>query len=287
MRSALLLALLLALAACDDRPTSADPWVWLDNGSIRLGVLRTSGAAIGWLSEPGGVNLVNHHDRGRLIQQSWYGDPDGSEWNGKPWVWNPVQGGDWRGTGSRVLALEATATTIYARTLARHWAACVDLPDVVFEQWVTLDGASARVRYRMTYSGARAHAPRQQEAPAVFVSRALDTLVTAQGWWVPEWPNEYLPLLDGWAAWIDREGRGVGVLALHASDLTCYRWQSTAPDGCSYLAPVVVRAVTPGVHEYEVILTVGKLAEIRSVADGIRAEAAGAGAVQRAAGIVR
>jgi hypothetical protein len=31
-----------------------------------------------------------------MLQQSYYGDADGSSWNGQPWCYNPVQGGSWQ-----------------------------------------------------------------------------------------------------------------------------------------------------------------------------------------------
>jgi hypothetical protein len=47
-------------------------WVYLDNGTIRLGVKRSSGAGIAWLSASGSKeNLLDHFDHGRLIQQSY------------------------------------------------------------------------------------------------------------------------------------------------------------------------------------------------------------------------
>jgi hypothetical protein len=65
---------------------------------------RSSGGAIGWVSPAGGNrSVVNSFDRGRLVQQSWYGDEDGSNWNGQPWRRNPVQGGDWRGRSAKIL----------------------------------------------------------------------------------------------------------------------------------------------------------------------------------------
>ena len=36
-------------------------------------------------------------DEGRFVQQSYYGEADGSKRDGKDWVWNPIQGGGWRG----------------------------------------------------------------------------------------------------------------------------------------------------------------------------------------------
>jgi hypothetical protein len=83
-----------------------DTWVFIDNGALRLGVNKTSGACIGFLSA-GKIspNILNSYDRGRFVQQSYYGDPDGSMWNKNPWRYNPVQGGHWAGqagAGTRV-----------------------------------------------------------------------------------------------------------------------------------------------------------------------------------------
>jgi len=61
-------------------------WAYLDNGIIRLGVKKTSGACIGYLSASrSDRNLLNHFDQGRFIQQSYYGKKDDSLWVKKPW----------------------------------------------------------------------------------------------------------------------------------------------------------------------------------------------------------
>ena len=67
-------------------------WTFIENSEVKLGVKKSSGGAIGWFSLAGSdQNLVNHYDHGRLIQQSFYGGPDGSKWAKQDWVWNPVQ----------------------------------------------------------------------------------------------------------------------------------------------------------------------------------------------------
>lgn len=82
----LLAALVLAsglvrVTIAGDAPDGAKPadgWAYLDNGQIRLGVKTASGGGIGYLSVAGSArNLLNHFDRGRLVQQSYYGNPDG------------------------------------------------------------------------------------------------------------------------------------------------------------------------------------------------------------------
>lgn len=112
---------------------STDDWIWLGNRSFRVGLLRSSGGAIGWISPPGGErSVVNSFDRGRLVQQSWYGDEDGSDWNGRPWRWNPV-----------------------------HWAAGTDIADAVMTQKVALQQELIRIDYRFQYHGTVSHQDRK------------------------------------------------------------------------------------------------------------------------------
>ncbi len=279
----LLLAFAIGLSPARLRAATSDPaipgdLVFLDNGLIRLGVKKSSGAGIAWFSLAGtNRNLINHWDRGRLVQQSYYGDPDGSLWNGKPWNWNPVQGGDWKGKSANVLELRATTNTLYARSLARHWAAGTELTNVVFEEWITLTGRLAHVRFRMTYSGTNSHRPSTHEIPAVFVAPDLDTLVLHDGDkpWTgaalhrskPGWPNESRAMTENWAAYVGTNGIGLGVHVPIATNLTCYRFGDGREDhgSCSYFAPVTRFAITPGkVFEYDLHLAIGTVEEMRA-----------------------
>jgi len=80
---------------------AVENWHYLDNGEVRLGVNLNAGGCIGWFSVSGSQdNLLNAYDVGRYVQQSYYGDEDGSDWNGKPWRYNPVQGGSWKNRAS-------------------------------------------------------------------------------------------------------------------------------------------------------------------------------------------
>ena len=276
-------------AAADPEPQPSGEWVYLDNGHVRLGVKRTSGAAIGYFAPSGaGRNLINHHDHGRLVQQSYYGAEDGSDWAGKPWRWNPVQGGDYRGNASRVLELrvEPDADKLYARTRPKHWASGVELADVEMEQWIALDGPVAHVRYRMTYSGKASHPEWDQEIPAVFVDSTLDTLVRYDGDapWTggaltrsrPAFPNEYVAATENWAAYArlgpDQPEVALGAYVPVASRVTCYRFPGAGPDACSYFAPLTRFAITPGfTFEYDLYLAVGPLAKVRAAFAAVRA----------------
>ena len=94
-------ATVFATVGCHAAPKKN--WSYLDNGSIRIGVDRTRGACIGYFGESSTQrNLLNHFDEGRFIQQSYYGQTNGSDWNGKPWVYNPIQGGSWKRVPAKV-----------------------------------------------------------------------------------------------------------------------------------------------------------------------------------------
>jgi hypothetical protein len=254
-----------------------DRWVYLDNGQLRLGVNEAAGSVIGWLSRSGEAkNLLNTFDVGRYVQQSFYGDKDGSDWNGKPWTYNPVQGGSWKNEPAVLLESRQEDGVYYAKTQPRHWASGVLLKEVTMEQWLKLEGAEAVLKFRMTYEGAMTHRARHQELPALFVDASLETLVVCsadQPSWKdapltrlqPGFPNEYAKVSEPWAAWVDEKDQGLGILFPGTSELTCYRVRhGHAQADCSYLAPIRTLALTPGlVVEYEVVLALGALTELR------------------------
>lgn len=244
-----------------------EKWAYLDNGAVRLGVKLSSGAGIGWLSlSKSERNLLNHWDHGRLVQQSYYGNADGSVWGTKPWRWNPVQGGDYKGTPAKVLEYKQRKNTLYAKTMARNWAGCTDLPEATFEQWIRLEGPLVQVKYQLTYTGTTRHASRHHEIPALFLEPDLDTLVIGEQRSKPGWPNESRVMPEHWAAYVDKNDFGVGARVPLADRLTCYRFGDGKPEhgSCSYFAPLTEFAISPGlVFSYELTLTCGTLTQLR------------------------
>ena len=268
----------LAGAARSQAPAAEKPkdaaaekdFVFLDNGQLRIGVKKSSGAGLAWLSRSGGENLLDHYDHGRLVQQSYYGKEDGSRWVDKPWRWNPVQGGDYRGNASTVLELTSDQASLHARIRPRNWAGGQLLTDCEMEQNVRLEGDVAIVKFRFRYTGTETHPAHSQELPAVFLRPALDTLVHYDGEkpWTgaalqrsrPGWPNESRNIPEGWAAYVNAENQGAGVYAPVARVLTCYRFgaNAAAPSACSYFAPLATFAIRPGLDfSYEIALTTG------------------------------
>lgn len=272
--------IVLAAVAVAAPPPEVPPQArFLANGKVKIGVDLSSGGAICWFSElPAERNLMNHADRGRFMQQSYYGKTDGSKWVAKPWRWNPVQGGDYKGKPAKLLDVKESDGTLYVSSVPVNWAGGQDLDECRMEEWITLADQVARIRFRFSYHGQDTHPATHQELPAVFVDHALTDLVYYQGPapWTgqpsqqdrPGWPNESRSPSENWAGFVGPDGRGVGVLFPGTERITTYRF--AGPDGptgggCSYFAPIRTMAITPGlVFEYNVYLTIGTAAEMRA-----------------------
>jgi hypothetical protein len=257
---------------------------FIDNGVIRLGIDRSAGGSIFHFgpSGDGSPNLLNHYDKGRFIQQSYYGREDGSEWAGKPWRWNPVQGGGYRGEAAEDVTIERDGDTLRVKSKPRHWATGEHIDEAVMESVITLRGVVAEIEFLIRYTGDEVHPPRHQELPAVFVDAEYPNLVyIADGVLqrkVPGWPNERIDAEDSWAAYLNDADEGIGVLFPGSTEVTCYRYEGDGKKGptgsaCSYFAPVRTFAVTPGLEfRYKVCLTIGSLDEIRERFEKIAVE---------------
>jgi len=256
---------------------NANDWIYLRNSDLKVGIIKSSGAGIGYFSRAGSTrNLLNHYDRGRLIQQSYYGDVDGSKWVDQEWRYNPVQGGDYEGKSPPMPEITKDRQSLYARSIPLHWASGEKLSECLMEQWISLEGNVMHVRYVFTYNGAKAHAPRHQELPAVFLDASLDRLVTydREAPWMnnrvtdlaPGPTNEYIKMTENWVAYVNRKGEGIGVYVPHVTEATCYRFRGkTGGDlNCSYVAPIRTFALTPGLrYSYHAYFTIGTVEEIR------------------------
>ena len=250
-------------------------WEYLDNGVVRIGIDKSRGACIGFFAESKTKrNLLNHYDEGRFIQQSYYGAADGSKWNGKPWVYNPIQGGHHKGKKSRLLEFsrDKKKKAISARVEPLSWASGVSCPEAIMGVNISLDGPLAKVRFRMDYTGKDQSVVRDQEMPAVFVDAKLPNLVCSDGGKlkrrVPGWPNERGKASESWVAYLDDKDWGIGIYTPGTDSFTCYRFKGDGKTGstgsaCSYVAPLRRFSLQKGLAlDYEVFLTIGSLAEI-------------------------
>jgi hypothetical protein len=265
----------------------------LDNGVISIGVDQERGACIGYLAlSSDKTNLLNHYDEGRFVQQSYYGKADGSDWNGKPWVFNPVQGGSWDLNPSKIIEMKVNSNQdeLYTKTIPRHWGTGNLCHDSIMEQTISLSETVASIDFKFSYTGEDQGDPRHQEMPAVFVDGDLKTFVYHKdGVMIKENNIEVLDEgkegTDGlsygkssshWFAWLDEHGHGVGIYTPGTEDFKVYRALgdgSTGPHGsaCSYLAPLRTFSLTKGlVLEYTAYLTIGSLDEIQARFEALR-----------------
>ncbi|MCU0795630.1 MAG: hypothetical protein MUF31_06805 [Akkermansiaceae bacterium] len=276
---AAIVALCLTSGSMMANPEVASDTRFIDNGKIKIGVDLTSGGSIFWLSElPEDRNLLNHADRGRFIQQSYYGKSDGSLWVKKPWRWNPVQGGDYKGKPAKVLESKVENDELYVRSVPVNWAGGQDLEDCRMQQWIRLEGPMVKIRYRFVYRGDIQHPAVHQELPAVFIDYALPDLVYYDGAepWTgkpfkkdqPGWPNESRKTTENWAGFVGPDGRGVGVFFPGTDRITTYRHPGPPGPkggGCSYFAPIRTMAIEPGTDfSYQIHLTIGSAEEMRA-----------------------
>lgn len=282
----LALASLLFAAPLSAEPKAGNDWAYLDNGTIRIGVDKSRGSAIGYLAlSKDNRNLLNHSDEGRFIQQSYYGDPDGSKWAKKDWVYNPVQGGSYKGEDAKTLDFKITETELHAKIEPLRWASAQACPEAIMQEWITLDGAVARVRMRLDYTGETQQRNNHQEMPAMFVDYALPHLMFEKdGELVKHKPvdlgenlkPEQVAYTGSWLAYVDDNNFGIGIYTPGTDKAVTYRHRgngSTGPEGsaCSYVAPIRQFQLTKGlVVDYEFFLTIGTLDEIRARFEELR-----------------
>lgn len=262
------------------QPSEKENFYYIDNGIVRLGVDMNAGGSVFYFAEVHtGRNLLNHFDKGRFIQQSYYGAVDGSVWGEQPWRWNPIQGGGYKGEPAKIMKQNLSKRSIYIRSRPKQWASGVDAMDAYMEEKIVLKGNVAHIHYTFHYTGEVTQPECTHELPAVFVDYALPKLQYYDGKnpWngealsvaVPGWPNESRNSSENWAAYTDDNNWGIGVYTPGTCLMTSYRYdgdKSCGPKGaaCSYFAPLRKFAIEPGmVFEYDVYLVIGEVGTIR------------------------
>lgn len=221
-------AFLLAGVAAAETPAL------LDNGELKLGVDLAHGGSIGFLADSRtGANIVNAHDPGRFIGQSYYSGPRpfGIAHPGWPgWPWNPVSAGDVYGNPSKLLETKNDGKTLYVKSTPMQWA-LRDVPgDCQFETWITLQGRRVQVRNRLTNqrTDLTQYPAFDQELPALYTVGTLHRLLTYSGDHPftgepgveipkrggPLEPVKWTPFraTESWAALVNEEDWGLGLI---------------------------------------------------------------------------
>lgn len=175
------------------------------------------------------VNLINTLDRGRYLQQSYYGTNEKpyiqGEFNDSPWKYNPVQGGNVGEEPSKLVDYEITDNYIYVKARPMEWekwsddhaAECTHedaegnvgihepiygndvISDTYVEAWYYFDDGMIKVTNRkVDYSGLP-EAYTEQELPALYLVEPLNNFVynnvSADAAWTESFDN--LTTIDG------------------------------------------------------------------------------------------
>lgn len=133
------------------------------------------------------VNLINRHDTGRLIQQSYYGTRDESEYTPgvfmkQVWSYNPVQGGNQYNESSEIVDYKITDNSIYIKCRPLDWAKSAEyITPSYMEATYTLKGKLLKVDCRFTDFSGYSSVYKGQELPAFYPIEPFNTLVHYEG----------------------------------------------------------------------------------------------------------
>lgn len=134
----------------------------------------------------GNVNLINAHDTGRLVQQSYYGAGDSTYepgmFEGAAWPYNPVQGGNVYNDPSKIVDLKVTDNYIYIKCRPLDWAREAKyITPTYMEAWYTLEDGMMRANCRFVDFSGYPSLTTNQEVPAFYCVEPLNKFVYYSG----------------------------------------------------------------------------------------------------------
>ena len=305
----------IVLSACRDEEASftlygidtnvarayASGTYFIENERYRVGVLLAWGGGISYIEDKQDnddtlTNLINNHDTGRLIQQSYYGIPcaeySPASYNGTPWNYNPVQGGDQYGNASKIVdfTVSADGRSVYVKARPMDWAQKNMPCPAYMENTYTLEGDAILVDNRFMDFFGQVGPKRHQELPAFYTISYLCDFRYYNG--SAPWTNdEYITLTDlpfwggngdayhkiqsgnteTWAAWTSPTGYGIGLYVPGAKIMLAGRHNYTGSksgsnDGTNYVAPLrSMKLVSYEVFAYSYVISAGTVDEMRQV----------------------
>ena len=132
------------------------------------------------------VNLINAHDTGRLVQQSYYGTGsypyEPGMYGEAVWNYNPVQGGNLYNEASKIVDLKITDNEIYIKCRPLDWAKdAKDITPSYMEAWYTLENGLMRATCRFVDFSGYPAVTATQEVPAFYCVEPLNNFVYYQG----------------------------------------------------------------------------------------------------------
>lgn len=277
--------------------------LYIENERFKLGVDLDWGGTINCIEDKqnpvsGLTNLVNKHDTGRLIQQSFYGTgpiegvyQPGISFDAQ-WPYNPVQGGDQYNNPSRLIDLVITEDQIYIKSQPQDWSLDNQLTPSYMENTYTLKEDIIQVDNRFVDFSGWEHPYAGQELPALYTVSYLDTFMWYDG--EASWTGDVLSSRDNlnfwgdaayitdctfpmkesntetWCAWINTaDNYGLGLYVPNIDRLKAGRYEydgsmNARANSCNYVAPYnTIKLVSFEPLEYSYLLTAGSIEDIR------------------------
>jgi hypothetical protein len=270
----------------------------LDNGRIKVGIDSGKGASIAWLSGACySENIINTHDPGRMIQQSYYAgkslnrQAEGQSTRWSPWTWNPIQGGGVASWARATVAKRLEDGTLYSETIPKLW----DMPNeeaaALMRQWIRFEPEMPEVVVvRCDLICQRDENDRwgpvralHQEMPACYFTRNFSVMKSylEDGQWRteeqkpgPPWGRANPPRKA--MAFFNSQGYGVAVFS-PASD---QHWNfgphgggassDSAAGPCMHMAPIGLARIGPkSVFRYRYWMVLGAEAELAKRLDAL------------------
>ena len=285
--------------------TDSDGNFYIENGRYKLGLRLAWGGGISYILDknanvPGLSNLINQHDTGRLVQQSYYGTGpiegvyDPGTFLDHVWVYNPVQGGDRFMTKSRLVDVTVGEDSVYIKTQPKDWGNNGLLLPCYMENKYTIYEDRIQVDNRFVDFSGFVHPYGLQELPAFYTVSYLDSLVYYNGrepWTdaglivnssLTDWtksdnkgPNTF-DIIRGntetWAAFVNLDvDFGIGVYTPNYEVLNAGRYEydgtkDSMADPTNYIAPRSnLRIVKYEALEYSYLIASGSVSEMREV----------------------
>ena len=276
---------------------------YITDGRYKLGVKLTWGGGVSYLEDLADgddsiTNLLNDHDTGRLIQQSYYGTDSApyvpAKYGENTWCYNPVQGGDQYGNRSKLVDFKIAedGKSIWVKCQPLDWAQKNSRTPSYMENTYTIEDGCIKVDNRFIDFSGYTHRNAHQELPAFYTISYLSDFVFYNG--SNAWKGEELtvkkdlPFWGGnsdayfnmksketWCAWVAPTGYGVGVYTPIAEILLAgrhiYNGSKDAHDNATnYVAPLITYKLNPfEAFEYSYYITTGKVEHIRSTFESI------------------
>lgn len=275
-----------------------DKTVYIQTDKYKVGINLLWGGGISYIEdkEDGDAsitNLLNNHDTGRLVQQSYYGTGSApyvaGDYNGTPWPYNPVQGGDLRGNSSKLVDFTVSDELIYVKSRPLDWGKNGSQTPSYMENIYKIDGDVISVYNSFTDFSGYDNPKTTQELPAFYTISYLNNFYCYDG--VSPWTDGALTKYDSlgfwgenkgvhveyqsentetWTAWVDDADWGIGLYVPNVTSALAGRYsyngsKSPSNGATNYVAPLRYMILKFAEKiEYSYLITTGSVSDIRA-----------------------